>query len=107
MNNDSMNGSMLPPPRAARSSRGMGCGMAFLIVALLGSAFLNVVLCAGLFAATVGNMPGIDAHLSEKFHSGARAATDKVAVVEAVFVPGELTTQRKMAPSSREEGRKL
>ncbi len=82
MNNDSMNGSMLPPPRAARSSGGMGCGMAFLIVALLGSAFLNVVLCAGLFASSVSNMPGIDAHLGEKFHSGTRMATDKVAVVK-------------------------
>jgi protease-4 len=81
MENISGNDSMLPPPRGSRSSGGIGCGMVFLIVALIGSFFFNVVLCAGLFAEKVSDLQ-MDSHLTEKFHSGDKMTSDKVAVVK-------------------------
>jgi protease IV len=80
MSNDG-NDAILPPSRGAAKSSGIGCGMVLLIVFLLGSLFLNVVLCAGLFTSSIGNLAA-DLHLGEKFHSGNRIATDKIAVVK-------------------------
>lgn len=79
MNNE--HDAILPPPRGGRSSGGIGCGTIFLIVALLGSLFFNVVICAGLFASKVGDLD-LDTHLTEKLHAGNHLASDKVAVVK-------------------------
>jgi protease-4 len=75
------NDAMLPPARGAARPSGIGCGTVLLIVFLLASLFLNIVLCAGVFTSNVASLAA-DLRLNEKYHSGNRAASDKIAIVK-------------------------
>jgi len=90
----SSDGPMLPAPRnQAQPGRGIGCGTVFLIFVLLISLVLNVIMCSGLLLPDVSSLANTDGlHLHEKFHSGNRTATDKIAIVrvEGTIMEGML-----------------
>jgi protease-4 len=75
------------PPQARRQRNRSGAGGCFLIFFLVGSLFLNgLFLLILLFAWGGSGLGSGDGHIYEKYYSGSKTSSDKIAVVQLTGV---------------------